>query len=95
MLYTFILWAVIGGFLVILTTLRFMRPLGQITTKVRDSEIQSSAGTLSWYYRAWRGTTATFRRYLLPESFVKFFGHVTRLQVLILTILLGYLLIFT
>ncbi|ESZ92083.1 hypothetical protein SBOR_7540 [Sclerotinia borealis F-4128] len=95
MLYTFILWAVIGGLLVILITLRFIKPSGQTTTQIRDSEIQSSAGISSWYYRAWRGTIATLRRYLLPETFVKFFGHVTRLQVLILAILLGYLLIFT
>lgn len=95
MLYTFILWAVIGGLLIILTILHFIKPSGKITTEVRDSEIQSRANTLSWYYRTWRGTTATFRRFLLPESFVKFFGHVTRLQVLILAILLGYLLIFT
>ncbi|KAF7905351.1 uncharacterized protein EAF01_005872 [Botrytis porri] len=95
MLYTFILWAVIGGILIILTTLHFIKPSGTASTKARDSEIQSSVGNSSWYYRAWRGTTAAFRRYLLPECFIKFFGHVTRLQVLILAIILGYLLIFT
>ncbi|QSZ31734.1 hypothetical protein DSL72_001302 [Monilinia vaccinii-corymbosi] len=95
MLYTFILWGVIGGLIVVISTLHFIKPSGKTTAKVGDSEIQSSAGISSRYYRAWRGTTATFRRHLLPESFVEFFGHVTRLQVLILAILLGYLLIFT
>ncbi|KAI9642830.1 hypothetical protein NHQ30_008563 [Ciborinia camelliae] len=95
MLYTFILWAVIGSLIVILAAFRLMKPSGKTITKARDSEIQSSAGISPWYYRAWRGTTATFRRYLLPEICVKFFGNVTRLQILILAILLGYLLIFT
>ncbi|KAB8301011.1 hypothetical protein EYC80_002934 [Monilinia laxa] len=94
MLYTFILWAVIGGLIVIISTLHFLKPSWKPST-VGDSEIQSGAGVSSWYYRAWRGTAATFRRHLLPESRVKFFRHVTRLQVLILAILLGYLLIFT
>ncbi|KAG4029302.1 hypothetical protein MFRU_016g00580 [Monilinia fructicola] len=94
MLYTFILWAVIGGIILILSTLRLIKPSWK-TTQIGDAEIQKSTAVSSWYYRAWRGTAATFRRHLLPESFVSFFGHVTRLQVLILAILLGYLLIFT
>ncbi|KAM3072722.1 hypothetical protein ACMFMF_007055 [Clarireedia jacksonii] len=96
MLYTFILWAVIGGLLAIFIILRFLRPTGKGSTASPDAENQTSTGSSNgWYYRAWRGTQASLRRYLLPESFASIFGHTTRLQILTLAILSGYLIVFS
>jgi hypothetical protein len=94
MLYTFIMWAVIGGVLVIAIAVRCLKPSPKKTVQVRGSESQNTTGS-SAYYRGWRGVQVSLRRWLLPESMVGFFGHVTRLQILVLAILLGYLLIFS
>lgn len=96
MLYTFILWAVIGGFIAILIIVRLIRPTGKGNATSKDAENQNlTVSSNGWYYRAWRGTQASLRRYLLPESFTSIFGHTTRLQILTLAILSGYLIVFS
>lgn len=95
MLYTFIMWAVIGGLSLIAIALRFFKPISRQEPRSQDSEVQLKPNAASSYTRIWRGTQAFFRRWLLPESFVGIFGHVSRLQLLVLGILLGYLLIFS
>jgi ferric-chelate reductase len=95
MLYTFIMWAVIGGLLGIFVFLRIIKPSSCQQPSLVDGSEQQSAYAESSFYRAWRGILAFFRRRLLPEGFTKIFGRVTRLQVLILAIICGYLTIFT
>jgi ferric-chelate reductase len=66
--------------------------------KVKDSTDKEAAvsrpksSTSSRIY--W--TAATLRqRYLLPEIWPNVFGHVSRLQVTVLAVILGYLLVFS
>ncbi|RDW58023.1 ferric-chelate reductase [Coleophoma cylindrospora] len=93
MLYTFIMWAVIGGIFVIAVALRFMKPVA--TRKSIAGPEAQKMGASSASYRAWRASLAGLRRVLLPESLTAFFGNVTRLQLLILAIVLAYLLVFS
>ncbi|TVY84013.1 Ferric reductase transmembrane component [Lachnellula suecica] len=95
MLYTFILWAVIGGVLLLIITLRFSKPAPKSSVGQKGSEAQVGDVRGSAYSRAWMGVQSWLRKWLLPEGFVSFFGNVTRLQILVFTILLGYLLIFS
>ncbi|KAF1993568.1 hypothetical protein P154DRAFT_449822 [Amniculicola lignicola CBS 123094] len=83
MLYTFILWAVIGGILLFFILARLFRP---------NRKAEQKQGFL---YRSWRSFAAGSRRYLLPESFPQLFPNTTRLQVLILAIICIYLTIFS
>ena len=93
MLYTFILWGVIGFAFMVAIALRFLKPASKAPRTI-VSEDKDPAASNS-YYRVWRGIQGSIRKVLLPESFVGFFGHVTRLQLLVLAILLFYLLIFS
>jgi hypothetical protein len=94
MTYTFILWVVIGVILVIYSAVRFLKPTTRLNNKTAGLEGQRTTGVSSAYHRAWGAVQASMRRRLLPESF-SFFGNVTRLQLLILAILSGYLVIFS
>jgi hypothetical protein len=93
MLYAFILWAVIGFAFIVAIALRLLKPASKAPRTI-VSEDKDPAATSS-YYQSWRGIQGSMRKVLLPESFVGFFGHVTRLQLLVLAILLFYLLIFS
>lgn len=99
MLFTFILWAVIGGFLVIWVGFRIFRPreksTGAMTAEPQDAEGLESKMRGSSRLRAWRVIAATTNHYLLPESCTGIFGHVSRVQVVVLAGLLVYLLIFS
>lgn len=55
----------------------------------------SSSGTSSGAARAVRAIAASSRHYLLPDSIRCIFGRTTRLQVLILAVLTGYLTLFS
>ncbi|KAK2751924.1 hypothetical protein FQN55_008666 [Onygenales sp. PD_40] len=93
MLYTFIMWAVIGGTVLLIFTFRLANPRRYSTAKGElESQRAGKKGSIS---RAWGAVSATARCWLLPESLVSFFGHVTRLQVVILAVILAYLLIFS
>ncbi|KAL1953498.1 hypothetical protein VTO42DRAFT_2751 [Malbranchea cinnamomea] len=93
MLYTFIMWAVIGGILFILVAVRIAKPRRTITQSL-EPEAQV-AYSKSLHVRAWGTVGAFCRRRLLPESLHSIFGHVTRLQLLVLAAILTYLLIFS
>lgn len=94
MLYTFIMWAVIGVLLIIAIGIRLVK-LSAKQKHARGSEGHQVEATFSLYYRLWRGLRSSTRRFLLPEGFVKFFGHVTKLQLLVLFMLSAYLLVFS
>ncbi|KAF2139841.1 uncharacterized protein K452DRAFT_335742 [Aplosporella prunicola CBS 121167] len=82
MLYTWIMWAVVGGVLLVMALLRYMKPS-------RSGMSQSSV------YRGYRAVVMALRRWLLPETLFSVFGHVSRLQVAVLACTLVYLLIFS
>ncbi|KAJ5709845.1 hypothetical protein N7493_009437 [Penicillium malachiteum] len=87
MMYTGIIWATIGGILFLWVLLRQSShssiPLSIQTTRlsgIRKIRISMAAVT---------------RRYLLPDASRWIFGRTSRLQVLVLAVLAGYLLIFS
>jgi hypothetical protein len=95
MLYTFILWAAIGFTLIVIFALRVSEPWPSWKKTQDGHGDQIILRPASLHYRSWRAVQATFRKRILPEAFVVFFGNVTRLQLLVLAILLGYLMIFS
>ncbi|KAL2832624.1 ferric reductase like transmembrane component-domain-containing protein [Aspergillus cavernicola] len=95
MLYTFILWAVICGILFLWVLGRHLFPLTRVTAPSKDQLLEDSRPRQNAFYRLGTSIKAFSRRYLLSESLTSVFGHTTRLQILILAILSGYLTIFT
>ncbi|KFY74057.1 hypothetical protein V499_05908 [Pseudogymnoascus sp. VKM F-103] len=95
MLYSYIMWGVILGILAVWAMLRLINPSRRASVPKAELETQATAYPRGAYYRAWRSVAATRQRYLLPESFASIFGRVTRIQVLILAIMSGYLLVFS
>ncbi|XMA18665.1 hypothetical protein WAI453_011456 [Rhynchosporium graminicola] len=94
MLYTFILWAVLGGLLAIFVLSRAVKP-SRTRGPRWELEGGASVSPMSIFTRFWKSKTAALRRVLLPEGFQSVFGHVTRLQLVLLAMLLGYLTIFS
>lgn len=95
MLYTFIMWAVIVGILFIWAFyIRVAPSRRQLSTNPHHNDAVA-APRQSWFYRSTRSMQVALRRHLLPESLIGIFGRVTRLQVLVLAILSGYLLVFS
>jgi predicted ferric reductase len=94
MLYTGILWATLGGLIFLFAVGRHFwarqRGAELVASSVSSSRERSSALT-----RLTRSVGSAKRRFLLPDSIHVLFGRVTRLQVLILLILTGYLTIFS
>ncbi|KAK7510392.1 ferric-chelate reductase-like protein [Phyllosticta citriasiana] len=96
MLYTFILWAVIGGILFGFLFYRLLRPRRQrdrFHSEKRD--LEASKSPQNSVYRLYRTTVVGLRKWLLPETLRNVFGRVSRLQVLVLAVMLVYLLIFS
>lgn len=89
------MWAVIGGILLAFVALRALKPKPTQKLALSTADKTEEYAPESAYTRGWAATQASFRKYLLPESFVKVFGHVSRLQLLILAVLLVYLLAFS
>ncbi|KAJ5642876.1 uncharacterized protein N7484_005383 [Penicillium longicatenatum] len=87
MLYTGILWCAIGGVLLIWALIH----------QIAKPATYSNTGTDDLRgLRRVQHTLASFsRKYLLPDAAHVIFGRTTRLQVLIVTLLAGYLLIFS
>lgn len=85
MRYTFILWAVIGGMLLIIILARLFKPQGSCQRNVRQH----------FPYKLWKTISTAGRRYLLPESLPNFFPNTTRLQILVLATLCVYLTVFS
>lgn len=93
-LYTGILWASILGLLLIWWTARCVGPSDQ--RGVQLDELQAEPRALySTFARLRTSLVARVRCYLLPEFAASVFGRTTRLQVLVLAILTGYLAVFT
>lgn len=92
--YTFILWAVLGGLLAIFLLSRAVKPA---RARKAQHEVESGRGMsrMGFFTRCWKAKSSTLRRVLLPESFNSVFGNVTRLQLLLLAILVGYLVVFS
>ncbi|XXG99693.1 hypothetical protein Hte_006034 [Hypoxylon texense] len=96
MLYSGILWAIIGGILLLWTIGRRVSPTpraDEVPSGAFDSE--RAAKTISRRSRVRMTAESLIRRYLLPDSVRFVFGRTTRLQVLILTVLAAYLFIFS
>ena len=95
MLYSAILWAVILGIVLLCFVARYCNPVSrQISSSVdHEKQLPSTQSTL---YRIQSTLNALYHRYLLPESALpRIFGPTTRFNVLLLTILIIYLTIFT
>lgn len=83
MLYTFILWAVIGGVLSVWAALRFRR-MG-VASQGRGGFIDDLCSQAE-----------ALKRSLLPDAPVRsLFGQISRLQVVALAVMLAYLLVFS
>ena len=95
MLYSFILWAVLGGMLFTWALGKGFLPSRRPSVTIDKEDGEQPAARQSGLYRLSRSVRATIRRYLLPESMSGLFGRTTRLQVLVLVILTGYLTVFT
>ncbi|KAK7544958.1 ferric-chelate reductase-like protein [Phyllosticta citribraziliensis] len=96
MLYTFILWAVIGGILFGFIIYRLLKPRRQryhFNSEKRD--LEATKTPQNSIYRLYRTTVVGLRKWLLPETLRSVFGRVSRLQVLVLVVMLVYLLIFS
>jgi hypothetical protein len=90
MLYTFIMWAVIGGILLCIVLARLLRP-NREARKFQHEEPRRQ----SFLYRSWRSVSSGSRRYTLSENLPSLFPNTTRLQILILVTLCVYLTIFS
>ena len=97
MIYSAILWAVIGGILVLAALAHYSIPISRrITTDTKTQTVEEQPSERqNALYRGCRAVHAILNRHLLPESFVSLFGHTTRLNLLVLVVLIGYLTIFT
>jgi hypothetical protein len=84
MLYTFILWAVIGGVLVLMLSLHYGKSVSR-SSNIK-TPLRRGLDSLGAFGRRWLLTEAPGRSFL---------GRVTRLQVAVLSALLGYLLVFS
>ncbi|KAL7811413.1 ferric reductase like transmembrane component domain-containing protein [Trichoderma gracile] len=88
MLYAGIVWATIGGILIFWAVSRKLSlPSHTLAMPLRIHESTSA--------RVGRTARAGIQRYLLPESIHSIFGHATRLQVVVLVSLIGYLTIWS
>ncbi|KAL2818590.1 ferric reductase like transmembrane component-domain-containing protein [Aspergillus granulosus] len=95
MMYTFILWAVICGLLLLWVLGRKLFPLARVTAPSKEQLLEDSRPKQNAFYRFGTAVKAFGRRHLLPESLTGFFGHTTRLQIAILAIIVVYLTTFT
>lgn len=84
MIYTFVMWAILGIILVAMVFARLLRPNKRHGDDARQS----------FYYRLNRSVSAFIRRYFTPEC-LRMFKYTTRLQVLIFAILCAYLIVFS
>lgn len=93
-LYSGILWASLLGLLFIWWTVRHVFPNHHRSLKLDgpEAEYETSSNTVA---RLRASLLSRTRRYLLPEFARPIFGHTTRLQILVLAILTGYLAVFT
>ncbi|KAJ4376331.1 hypothetical protein N0V83_001614 [Neocucurbitaria cava] len=95
MYYTGIIWATIGGILIVWAVGRHFarsQPSGvQLPVDAGEGVKESRSA----FERLHRAITAYARQYLLPDAARPIFGRVSRTQVLTLVVLTGYLTIFS
>ncbi|KAI1390603.1 ferric reductase NAD binding domain-containing protein [Hypoxylon trugodes] len=94
MLYSGILWAIIGGILLLWAIGRRVFPSPR-ADEVVAGDSERLAKIIDRRSRIRRTAASLIRKYLLPDSVRLIFGRTTRLQILILTILAAYLFIFS
>lgn len=96
MIYTGVLWATIGGILLIWAIIRYsLAPLSQ-QHPVTDAQLEGSQhGKRDFMTRLRLTLWAHTNRWLLPDCFRPIFGRTTRLQVAILATLTAYLTLFS
>lgn len=95
MLYSGIMWASIGGILVLWAVGRHVarsQPSGVQLPMEVEGGVPQSRSALD---RLQRAITSHARSYLLPDAARPIFGRVTRTQVLTLIVLTGYLIVFS
>ncbi|GJC85272.1 ferric reductase transmembrane component 3 [Colletotrichum liriopes] len=95
MLYVGILWAIIGGILLVWAVGRRALPSISEEDVLRASLLEDTRASKSFLNRLRQTISSAMNRYLLPDCIRPVFGRTTRLQVLILSVLAGYLLIFS
>lgn len=97
MLYSGIFWAAIAGILLLWALGRRVFPSKTADEAITSGAKAESQGTQSigGLERLKRSVSSFRRTYLLPDFAPRILGHVTRLQVLVLFILAGYLTIFS
>lgn len=95
MLYCGIIWTTIGGILFVWAIARhsFQRPV-QTPSELAKFENEATRNK-DGITRLVESLASSCRRYLLPETFRPIFGRTTRLQILILLVLVGYLSVFS
>lgn len=94
MLYSGILWATIGGILFLWAVGRRLWPSARVD-KTIDTDGEKAIAAHSRASRLKSALASSGRSYLLPDSIRGVFGRTTRFQVLILSVLTGYLLIWS
>ncbi|PWN49690.1 hypothetical protein IE53DRAFT_388060 [Violaceomyces palustris] len=100
MLYTGIIWATIGAILLITAiTRRVLRKNLNVVNAASipvSGDVEGQGAPRSSFLASWTAwAKSTTRRYLLPESLRVVFGRTTRLQILILAIISGYLIVWS
>ncbi|KAK2062114.1 ferric reductase like transmembrane component [Colletotrichum caudatum] len=95
MLYSGILWILIGGILLVWAVGRRSLPSLSEEDVLRAALLEDSPRSKSFNNRLRQAISSGMNRYLLPDFIRPIFGRTTRLQVLILAVLSGYLLIFS
>ncbi|PNH44600.1 hypothetical protein VD0004_g3092 [Verticillium dahliae] len=93
MIYTGVIWATIGGILLIWAVIRRMMP--PQSHRNPQALVEGEKRTVDTTTRIRHTLWSYTNRYLLPDSIRSIFGRTTRLQVLVLAILTGYLTIFS
>ncbi|KAK2039926.1 ferric reductase like transmembrane component [Colletotrichum somersetense] len=95
MLYSGILWIIICGILLVWAVGRRALPSRSEEDVLRAALLEDSPRSKSFLNRLRQAISSGMNRYLLPDFIRPIFGRTTRLQVLILAVLSGYLLIFS
>ncbi|EEY20953.1 conserved hypothetical protein [Verticillium alfalfae VaMs.102] len=93
MIYTGVIWATIGGILLIWAIVR--RTMPPQSHRNPQALVEGEKRTVDTTTRIRHTLWSYTNRYLLPDSIRSIFGRTTRLQVLVLAILTGYLTIFS
>ncbi|KAK3985662.1 putative ferric reductase transmembrane component [Cladorrhinum sp. PSN332] len=99
MIYTGIFWLTIFGILLVWGLSRLIfparEPVDDLISQLSQNGESSQRPQPSFFGRTYCAIASTLRRYLLPNSVRTLFGHTTRLQVLILAVLISYLTIWS